>query len=129
MTPFSVSRILRPLSFAGLLATVWLVAAAFRPALTFHLAPVLIAGSVPLLVTAEDVATPRHVALSALTGFALAIGTAGVISVATWMRGPSLLPFGGPAVEALVFAAGGALLGALVAVMKPRPPATSAHRR
>ena len=120
MTRISTTQFVRPLWPAGLLAVVWLVAAAVRPALTFHLAPVLIAGSVPLLLANDGATSQRFVVFGAFSGFALALGTTVVISTAGWMQGPSLLPFGGPAVEALVFAVGGAVLGGVSAMMRPR---------
>lgn len=129
MTRLSILHVARPLWPAGLLAVVWFVAAAVRPALTFHLAPVLTAGSVPFFLANDGVTSSRFVVFGALSGFVLALGTTVVISAAGWMQGPSLLPFGGPAVEALVFAAGGAVFGGASAMMKAPPLATSAHRR
>jgi hypothetical protein len=78
MATSSVSPLVRPLSLSGLLAAVWIVAAAVRPALTFHLAPALIAGSVPLLVSVDEPANRRRVALNARTGFGVAVTVGGV---------------------------------------------------
>jgi len=93
-------------------AIVWIGAAALRPASTFHLAPILITlGSVVLAATDER-RKPAWTAAVALAGGSSLVAT-GVLAAAGWLDGPSLLPFGGAATEAVVFTAASALVGFL----------------
>jgi hypothetical protein len=46
-----------------------------------------------------------------MLGPALAAATSLGLSAGGWLQGPSLLPFGGPLVESLTAAAGGAVVG------------------
>jgi hypothetical protein len=87
------------------LAAVWILAAAFRPDSTFHLAPILIAGIVPLV---RNHGIRRHGKASAL-GFAIAIIASLALAILDLLRGPTLLPFGDAFVEAVVFALATAL--------------------
>lgn len=99
------------IAFAGLLAAVWAVAAAIRPTSTFHLAPILITLAVPYLAagsTRGSSAWNVSIAVAAL----VSLGATIVLAMADWLAGPSLLPFGGGATEALVFT----IVSALVAV-------------
>jgi hypothetical protein len=99
------------------LALVWAIAAAVRPSLTFHLAPILIAGVVPFLRTAKDDGA-RGIAIAGTLGIAVAVVTGVGLSIFDLLRGPSLLPFGGAFAEAIVFAMIGAGLGVLATLLK-----------
>ena len=99
------------------LALVWTIAAAVRPSLTFHLAPILIAGIVPLLHTAKDKG-PGGVAVAGALGFGVAVVTGVGLSIFDLLKGPSLLPIGGAFAEAVAFAVIGAALGAVLPLLK-----------
>lgn len=100
------------------LAAVWMVAAAFRPTSTFHLAPILIAGVVPLLGKRAGL---QHgaVAMAGLIGLSIAAASGVVLLLLDLLRGPSLLPFGNAFVEALVFAAGTGIVTVALARITP----------
>lgn len=94
------------------MALLWVVVAAIRPATTFHLAP--------LIVAAWPAFGERQLERSismALAGGAIAVLTTGLLSVGGLLRGPSLLPWGGSALESLFAAAVGAFVGAVPAVL------------
>jgi hypothetical protein len=84
----------------------WGVLAAASPTTTFHLAPVIVAAW-PALAGRRAGSVLRFGA-SGLAG-AAAVGL--LLSLAGWLRGPSLLPVGGPLVESLAGAGLGALAG------------------
>lgn len=97
------------------LALVWVVAATIRPGATFHLAPVLVAGSIPMLTATTATA---DYAKAALLGIAVALLTTSALAPLDLLRGPSLLPIGGAALEAVVFAVGGAILAFTIATLR-----------
>jgi hypothetical protein len=98
------------LLLSAILAVVWSVAAALRPSSTFHLAPILVTLGGAVLTASVERGRPGWVIIVA-TGGALSIATTGVLAAAGWLVGPSLLPFGGPAAEAIIFTVGTAVVG------------------
>lgn len=102
------------------LAVVWAVAAAVRPTTTFHLAPVLVAGAVPFLAGRWR---PPLGILAAVVGAAIATATAIALGLFDLLQGPSLLPYGGALLEALVFALIGSVAGAVTARTGASPAA------
>lgn len=100
-------RRFNPMYLSGLAGGAWVALAFFRPEFTFHLAPVLVGGLFPLghrLRVGEPLTRPQAVAT--FVGGMLNVGIAtGLLAWFDKLRGPSLLPFGGAAVEALVFGA------------------------
>ena len=118
MTTYLVDKRSREGLAAALgLALVWAIAGAVRPNLTFHLAPVLIAGVVPFLHTPRG-RSSRGVAVAGALGLGVAVVTGVGLSIFDLLRGPSLLPFGGAFAEAMVFAGIGAGLGSLLSLLK-----------
>jgi hypothetical protein len=109
---------------AAFLAAVWLVAAAVRPTSTYHLAPLLVAGSIPAIAAVRSWA---GLANATTLGAALAVGVSLAIGVFDLLRGPTLLPYGGALAESLTFAVvgalGGAVIAALTSVTKNKPTA------
>jgi hypothetical protein len=108
--------------YAAVFAAVWAIASAWRPGSTYHLAPVLVAAAVPTFTALErrSSASPGHMMRDGLTGVAIALVAALVLSAAGRLQGPSLLPFGGPAAEAVVGAVAGGLIGVLGAATLAR---------
>lgn len=118
MTTYLVDKRSREGLTAALgLALVWAIAAAVRPSLTFHLAPILIAGVVPFLHTAEDKG-PWGVAIAGAEGLGVAVVAGVGLSLFDLLRGPSLLPFGDAFTEAVVFAVMGVGLGSLIRLLR-----------
>jgi hypothetical protein len=104
----SVVRLLLPAAaFGGL----WALLAAINPTTTYRLAPLLVP-LVPLGMTLQErsVSTPV-VRTSTLAPGAISLALAGGLSAAGWLSGPSLLPSGGAALEAIVFSAVAIVLG------------------
>ncbi len=108
---------------SGVVAAVWVVLAWLNPDSTYHLAPVLAAGIFPVAQRLRHGRlAPAHAAGAGAGGY---LNVLVVTALLTWLdklQGPSLLPFGNAAVEALVFGAVGAVVGAALAYA-PRPAA------
>ena len=111
----------RALGYAAALGVFWVLAAAIRPATTYHLAPILVAATLPLVLVSEapDSAV-RRVITAAVAGAALAVAVPAVLIVTDWLRGPSLLPFGGAATESVTFALGGGAAGLVIGLLRRR---------
>lgn len=103
----------------GLLVAVWAVAAAVQPTSTYHLAPILIAGAVPVLGRRSG--APRSRLVLAATGGALIAATgAALLAGFNLFQGPTLLPYGGAFAEALMFTVAGAVGGFAIGLALPR---------
>lgn len=101
MIPIS-RRMVASLAFAG----IWIAAAAIRPTTTFHLAPLIVV--VWPALTERDLRRALPMTLAAV---AMAAATTGLLFIAGWLRGPSLLPWGGATLESVVAIAVGAVIG------------------
>lgn len=98
----------------------WLLLALISSTTTYHLAPLIVAGTPQIVDSLErGSSTVRLVILSAV-GLALALVTTGILSASGNLEGPSLLPTGGAVLESVVFAAMGSLLGLSTAVLISR---------
>lgn len=95
---------------AGLTA-LWVVLAIARPGVTYHLAPLIVASLPAVAGGFEGRAEPMPVARLAGVGAGLALGTSLLLSSLGRLAGPTLLPFGGAALEAVIFSFLGALAG------------------
>lgn len=104
------------------LAGLWILVAAWRPEVTYHLAPLLVAAIPPIAVTVgEDPESRLPMILRAgVAGLMLSLAATAILSWLGWLSGPSLLPAGGAAAEAVVFAFVGAAVGAATAVVRTR---------
>ncbi len=99
---------------SGLFALIWILVAVARPTTTFHLAPAIVA-----LWPALAGEGGRKLIISASGSLVAALATL-LLSATGMLQGPTLLPWGGPAVES-VFAAGvGASLGFFISTGKAR---------
>lgn len=100
------------LSSVGL-AVLWIVVAFIRSGATFHLAPILVAASLPILAAydSEDRITITELTIASVAGLTIALLATLLLTVADQLTGPSLLPFGGAVTESVVFAIGGAVAG------------------
>ncbi len=105
----------RPLLLAGGLGLLWLVLASLTDGVTYHLAPALVAGTPPMLY-GFDPRTPPATTLRfvAAAGTMLALVFTGLLMAGDALSGPSLLPFGGAALEAALFGPIGGFAGALL---------------
>ena len=101
-------QIRRALLLAALLAALWTVLAIVRDGVTYHLAPLIVA-AVPAIGTVGEKAPGRRVAgRLAGVGLAGALGITILLGALGRLEGPSLLPFGGAATEAVLFGTLGA---------------------
>lgn len=107
------------IGYAIALAVLWIALTIWRPATTFHLAPVLVAGVVP--VGAKSLGVGQNLSRLAITGATLALITTGVLSATGRLAGPSLLPSGGAALESAIGALVGAVFGWAIALSMSRP--------
>ena len=110
--------------FVAGLATLWIAVAWLRPETTFHLAPLLVAGLLPYAYVrlAARRAGARLTAALAATATGAALAASAVLAAAEKLEGPSLLPTGGAALEAVVFSLAGGALG-LLALLSARTDA------
>ena len=109
----SSAGIRRALTYGLGLSLLWLSLAAARPSVTFHLAPLLVAASVPWVYVADQrqsAAIRNRLAMVAL-GFVLAVSVTTLLTVTNLLDGPSLLPVGDGVLESYVGAFAGGLVG------------------
>jgi len=109
------------LATLGLVA-VWVLAAAWRPTSTYHLAPILIVGVGPMMSWGSEKAVLGATAFGTL----VALGTSAILAWLDLLRGPSLLPNGGALVESLVLAGATAVVVVVVVVVVAGIPAQKA---
>lgn len=118
--PIARRNLGRGLAYSVGLVAVWLVAAALRPEVTYHLAPVLVAGALPVATVLDrndPPGTTRALALAAGVGFAVAVVVAVLLAAVGRLDGPALGPFTSALAESIVGAAFGAGLGFGVAML------------
>jgi hypothetical protein len=107
------------LLIGGLLAAVWTVAALAQPTSTYHLAPILIAGAVPVLGPRQEAPASRLL-LAGVAGGLIAATASVALAALDLLRGPTLLPYGGAFAEALTFTVAGMVVGTVVGWLLPR---------
>ena len=102
------------------LAAVW-VALGWLYDGILHFAPLLVAAVVPLGVAlaGEPPPFPRRLA-GAAAGAALALAATGALALGGRLAGPSLLPAGGAAAEAVAFSLAGAAIGLVLGLTRRR---------
>lgn len=103
----------RAIMWGVVLAGLWVLVAVARPATTFHLAPLLIAATPPILLVLDDRSSPSQgtVARVALVAAAIAAATTIAVAAAGAMDGPAFGAFGSPLTEAIIFTALGGMFG------------------
>ena len=123
LTKIPSSQLRRAASISLGLAVLWIVVALLRSGTTFHLAPILVAGALPVVVAfdAQDQISAQHLVLPTVIGLVGALVTTLILTVADEMSGPSLLPSGGAVTEAVVFSVAGALGGFLTGTLRRNP--------
>ncbi len=102
----------------GLLVAVWAVAALAQPTSTYHLAPILVAGVVPVLGRQRGAPVSRLAFAAAEGGLLAAVAAVG-LAASDLMQGPTLLPYGGAFAEALTFTGAGVVLGTFIGWLLP----------
>ena len=91
------------------LAILWMGLAVWRPTTTYHLAPVLVAGLAP--VAAVSLGALHKIQTMAVIGVLLAATATSALALSGRLEGPSILPFGGAALESFIGVAVGGGLG------------------
>ena len=89
-------------------ALIWIVASVISAGTTFHLAPVIVAGSAPVVA-------PERRGREAIVATGLALVVVVGLLAAGRLDGPSLLPWGDADLESALGAVAGGVLGFLVA--------------
>lgn len=119
-TATPISSELRTAGLTGLgLGLLWLVLGLATDGTTYHLGPLLVAAVPALIYALESSAVTLGKVLSLVGGgVALALAISASLSATGRLTGPSLLPVGGAALEAVVFALLGGLAGAVVGAWK-----------
>ena len=119
-TATPITNELRSAVLTGLgLGLLWLVLGLATDGTTYHLGPLLVAAVPALIYALESSAVTIGRALSLVGGaVVLALAISASLSAAGRLAGPSLLPVGGAALEAVVFALLGGLAGAAVGAWK-----------
>ena len=100
------------------LAVLWAILAFANPETTYHLAPPVIVAAVPLShrSTGSGPLSTAAGAGATFSGLTNALVATAVLAFSDKLEGDSWLPFGDATVEALVFAAVGAVAGFAIAV-------------
>lgn len=113
--------IVKVLGFALGLAVLWAVLAIVRSTVTYHLAPLLVAAVPGFFARFDDSVGLDRASFVILTiaSAGIALAATGVLAAAGGLLGPSLLPFGGAALEGAVGAAIGAVIGLLLVGSRP----------
>lgn len=112
----------QPLIGSGVFAVIWVVVAIARPTTTFHLAPLIVA------IWPSFTSGGRRKVFYSTTGFLVAALSTLALSATGILQGPTLLPWGGPAVESVLAAGAGALFGLLVSSASVRDRAMAPGR-
>lgn len=104
-------------------AVLWLVLAWNRPGVTFHFGPLVVAATLPYayVTFAKRRASASAVVAMANAGIAAALVVTALLASADRMTGSSLLPTGGAALEAIVFALVGGAIGLLALLRRAEP--------
>ena len=106
---------------SGVISAIWVFLAFLEPETHYFMAPLLAAMAFPVTMRVKNGKQPLSGALGAgLGGMIPVLLVTGLLSVVGQLKGPPLFSWGGPASEALLFAALGGVLGALVA-LTPTP--------
>jgi hypothetical protein len=95
---------------------IWVALASISPTRTLHLAPVII-GAWPLfgsVIEKSSLPMPHRIGRAGI-GVGLGVATTAVLALTGGLEGPSLLPAGGAALEAIVFSFLGGLLALAIA--------------
>ena len=109
----------RALGFSLFLGAIWVVAAGVRPATTYHLAPLLVAATLPFtLASDESDLDVKGLVTGAVAGTVLALLLTAVLTITDWLQGPSLLPIGGAVAESITFALFGGVAGLFIALFR-----------
>ena len=106
----------KPIAGSLVFGLLWVVLAIASPAITYHLAPAIVAGW-PSLAGRHTARGPQL----AVAGFVIAAATTTLLSAAGYLDGPSLLPAGGAAAESYAAAAVGAAAGYLFSLITAGP--------
>ena len=102
------------------LAALWVVVALISSTTTYHLAPLIVAGTPAIVDSLERGRPMAQLGLLTAAGLALALAATGILSVSGNLDGPSLLPTGGAVVDSVLFAFTGGLLGLISAAFISR---------
>jgi hypothetical protein len=97
---------------AAVVASVWTALAIWRPTVTYHVAPLIVAAAWPYLLRRGPLRVAnRDAARAAGAGSLVALVAAGVIVAVDAMRGPTLWGRGHAMAEVVPMALAGAVLG------------------
>jgi len=101
---------------AGLIAAAWVGLASWRPTVTYHLAPFLVAGALPYFLRKGPLRVANIDAVrAALAGFGLTVAVGLMLVAVDAMRGPTLWERGHPMLEVVAIALVGAVTGYRIA--------------
>ena len=116
----------RAISWGFVLAGLWVPVAVAQPMTTFHLAPLLIAATPPVLLALDERATQGHGAAvrAALGAATIAVVTTMAVASAGAMGGPAFGVFSSPLSEAITFIGLGSVLGFGFALWRRRRSAS-----
>ena len=115
-----MQTIIRPSLYGLGLTLLWIGLASANPKITYHLAPLLVAMTVPVGSALNARLKPATAVAASASGLALTYGATVGLGATDHLTGPSLLPSGGAVVEAIVFGAVGAVGGLVFAIWRRR---------
>ena len=116
-----------------MVAVVWSLLVAWRPATTWHLAPLILAAAWPWVVgqdtSAGDSSARRRILFAGGGGLGAALALTGLLSAAGRLDGPTWTGSGTPVVEALLLSAGGAAIATTLGLLRTVRRTTRASAR
>ncbi|MGA8978196.1 MAG: DUF427 domain-containing protein [Pedococcus sp.] len=115
------------------LALAWVALVAWRPATTWHLAPLMLAAAWPWVVGQDspsgDRSARRRILLAGGGGLGAALALTGVLASTGRLEGPTWTGSGTPVLEALLLSVGGAAIATALGLLRTirRTPSASAR--
>ncbi len=121
------------LLWTGVVVVAWVALATWQPTTTWHLAPAFLAAAWPWVVGQDlapgDTSARRRILVAVGGGLVTASGTAFALAGAGLLEGPTFTGPGSVVAEALALATAGAVIAAIVGLLRARPAPAAATAR
>ena len=108
------------MAISAIFGVAWVLAAWVRPEVNYVLFPVLIAGAVPVAyrLTVGRAISSGFASAAAIAGIINTVVLAAFLAITERLEGPTMLDFGGPVLDAAIWAVIGGAFGVFAASWK-----------